>query len=68
MKALIISRGKNNQTSDVDLLENGEGRAIGQMDIHKYQVGHRIFLKPRHAIHDGLQYRDDFRFGTYLAQ
>ena len=62
----IISRGKDDGTGDFGLFEDGERRPVGQVDVHKNKVGHRVLLKPLHTFFDGLKHGDDFRLRARL--
>ena len=43
---LVVGGGKDDGTGDVDMLEDAEGRPVGQVYIHEYQLGHGMSGKP----------------------
>jgi len=55
----IIGRGKDHGAGDADRFENIEREAVGQLDVHEYEVGLGILVQPSDAfIHAGAAAHD----------
>ena len=67
-RIFVVRRGEDDRAGDGDTVENGEGRAVGQMDVHEHEVRHGMFADPFDAILDGLKYCNDIGIGTDFSK
>ena len=50
------------------MFKDFECGAVGQMDVHEYDIGRRIGLEPGDAVGDAVQRADDLRVGCHLRE